>query len=234
MTNTIRDLSVQTIKTAALSAYANNPRIHSKVQVRQIADSIKAFGWTNPILVDDADGVIAGHGRLEAATLLGLAEVPVIRLSDMSEAQKRAYLIADNKLAENAGWDENLLRLELGTLEIEELDFSLETLGFSTGELDVLLNPTGDETEAPPPDPSSGPPLTEPGDLWQLGPHRLYCGNALDPVAYATLLEGRQVATMITDPPYNVRVDGHVCGSGKTKHDEFLMASGGNCQSKTA
>ncbi|MEL7481376.1 MAG: DNA methyltransferase [Pseudomonadota bacterium] len=221
-----RNLKIVFRDPASLKPYANNPRTHSKAQVRQIAESIKAFGWTNPILVDDADGVIAGHGRLEAAKLLGLTKVPVIRLADMSEAQKRAYVIADSKLAENAGWDETLLRLELGALEIEDIGFNLETLGFSTGELDVILNPSEPAPEPPPPEPVAGRPVTEPGDLWLLGEHRLYCGSALDPEAYETLLDGHQAAAMFTDPPYNVPVDGHVCGTGKIRHDEFLMASG--------
>ncbi len=226
MTNTIRDLTVQNINTAALSAYANNPRTHSKAQVKQLADSIKAFGWTNPILVDDQDRVIAGHGRLDAAKLLGLIEVPVIRLTDMTDGQRRAYIIADNKLAENAGWDDNLLRLELGALEIECPELKLESIGFSVGELDVILNSAHDTPVAPPSEPKPGPAVSRPGDLWHLGEHRLYCGSALDPEAYASLLDGERASAMFTDPPYNVPVDGHVCGKGSVRHDEFVMASG--------
>lgn len=225
MTTNIRDLRVEHKSTGSLKAYENNPRTHSKAQVRQIADSIQTFGWTNPILIDDQDRVIAGHGRLDAAMLLELSEVPVIRLTDMSDAQRRAYIIADNKLAENAGWDQTLLRLELGALEIECPELKLDTIGFSVGELDILLN-TSDDPPAPPPDPRPGPALSQPGDLWLLGEHRLYCGSALDPEAYATLLDGEQPIAMFTDPPYNVPVDGHVCGKGSIRHDEFIMASG--------
>ena len=225
MTTTIRDLKVETKSTALLKAYKNNPRSHSKTQVRQIAESIKVFGWTNPILIDNQDQVVAGHGRLEAAKLLGLPEVPVIRLTDMTDAQRRAYIIADNKLAENAGWDQTLLRLELGALEIECPELNLETIGFSVGELDVLMK-GADDTPAPPPDLRPGPPVSRPGDLWHLGDHRLYCGSALAPEAYATVLDGEQASAMFTDPPYNVPVDGHVCGKGSVRHDEFLMASG--------
>ncbi len=220
--------SIENVGVGALRPYANNPRTHSKKQIRQIAESIKVFGWTNPILVDDANGVIAGHGRLEAAKLLGMVEVPTIRVSKMSAAQKRAYVIADNKLAENAGWDKDLLRIELGGLLETELDFSIDVIGFDTGEVDLLMQDTetsdnGDD-EIPPVDP--GPPTSELGDLWLLGEHRLYCGDALDAASYETVLAGEQAQAVFTDPPYNVRIDGNVCGKGAVNHDEFVMASG--------
>lgn len=221
----LRDLNVALKSPLSLKPYANNPRTHSKAQIKQIAESIKAFGWTNPILIDDKDGVIAGHGRLEAAKLLGLTEVPVIRLTDMTEGQRRAYIIADNKLAQNAGWDQSLLRLELGALEIECPDLSLEAIGFSVGEMDVLLN-APEDTPAPLPVLKPGPTVSQPGDLRLLGDHRLYCGSALDPEAFASLLDGDKASAMFTDPPYNVPVDGHVCGKGSIRHGEFVMASG--------
>jgi DNA modification methylase len=223
--STMRDLRTSLRDPASLQPYPNNPRTHLKAQVQQLAESIKTIGWTNPILIDDKDRVIAGHGRLEAAKLLGLTEVPVIRLTDMTEGQRRAYIIADNKLAENAGWDQSLLRLELGALEIECPDLNLETIGFSVGELDVLLN-APEDTPAPLPDQKPGPAVSQPGDLWHLGDHRLYCGSALDPEAYASVLDGEKASAMFTDPPYNVPVDGHICGKGSIRHGEFVMASG--------
>lgn len=212
----------------ALKPFANNPRTHSKKQVRQIAESIKTFGWTNPILIDDEGGVIAGHGRLEAAKLLGMGAVPVIRLSTMTAAQKRAYILADNKLAENAGWDEDLLRIELQGLLDMDLDFSVEVTGFETPEIDLLLNENDasapEDEDVPAPEPGTA--VSEPGDLWLLGDHRLFCGDALEASSYEAVLNGEKAAAVFTDPPYNVRIDGHVCGNGRIRHDEFAMASG--------
>lgn len=223
---TIRDLRVDYRPVSTLTAYAGNARTHSAKQIRQIAESIKTFGWTNPILVDEAGGVIAGHGRLEAARLLGLDRVPVICLAQMTEGQKRAYIIADNKLAENAGWDENLLRIEIKSLEALDLDFRLEVTGIETPELDILLRTEDAGEEEPAPEPAPGRPVSKVGDLWQLGRHRLLVGNSLDAASYAAVTNGEPAAAMFTDPPYNVPVNGHVCGLGKIRHDEFVMASG--------
>lgn len=224
----MRDLTVEYRPIEALTPYGRNPRTHSKKQIRQLADSIKTFGWTNPILTDDEGGVIAGHGRLEAARVLGLESVPTIRVSDMSDAQKRAYVMADNKLAENAGWDRDLLRVELSALFETDLDFSIETIGFETAEIDLILGDEAvcDDADRGIPPVSNGPSVTEPGDLWIMGEHRLYCGDALDFASYAALLEGEKAAAVFTDPPYNVPVDGHVCGKGAVRHREFAMASG--------
>jgi DNA modification methylase len=227
----IRDLKVETASVSSLRPYPRNARTHSKAQIRQIADSIREYGWTNPVLVDDQGGVIAGHGRIEAAKLLGLINVPVIRLADMTEAQKRAYVIADNKLAENAGWNRSVLGLEIQELiEIDPL-FDIELTGFAMGEIDVLIGEQAveaDRTAAdrqPVIDPTQ-PLITRPGDLWTLGQHRLLCGDATKPEAFATLMNGDQARMVFTDPPYNVPVDGHVCGLGSVKHAEFAMASG--------
>jgi DNA modification methylase len=221
-------LNIETRPVADLKPYANNPRTHSKKQIQQIAESIKIFGWTNPILVDDADCIIAGHGRLEAAKLLDLAEVPVIRLSAMSPAQKRAYIIADNKLAENAGWDDEILAIELRGLLEMDLDFSIETIGFETAEIDLLLVHANQnaEPEQDIPAPSAGPATTRIGDLWLLGRHRLFCGDALDEASYSAVLGSERANAVFTDPPYNVPIDGHVCGKGAITHAEFVMASG--------
>lgn len=226
MTSEIRDLRIHHRRLGDLAPFANNARTHSPKQIRQIAESIKVFGWTNPILTDGKGGIIAGHGRLEAARLLGMEMVPTISLSDMTEAQKRAYIIADNKLAENAGWDNSILEIELGELAGMELGFDLEVIGFETGEIDVMLGAGDAAPEAPPPEPAKGQPISAPGDLWILGEHKLLCGDALAAESYKRLLEAETAAAMFTDPPYNVPVHGHVCGLGKVRHDEFVMASG--------
>ncbi len=224
MPTTIRDLTVETRAAASLTPYKNNARTHSGQQIAQIAESIKTFGWTNPILIDEAGNVIAGHGRLEAAKLLGLDHVPVLPLAGMSETQKKAYIIADNKLAENAGWDDDLLRLELTSLI--ELDFVVDVIGFEVAELDIILGEADLDDEPAVQEPDPGAAVSQHGDLWLLGDHRLYCGDALKSASYATLLDGALALAMFTDPPYNVPIDGHVCGLGKIKHDEFVMASG--------
>ena len=211
----------------ALRPRAGNPRTHSPKQVQQIADSIARFGFTNPVLVDDDNGVIAGHGRLAAAKLLGLTHVPTIRLSGMSEAEVRAYVIADNKLAENAGWDRELLGLEMQYLE--ELDFDLSLTGFAAPEIDLLISELEPVQEADPGDAVPAPQaqaVTQLGDVWQLGPHRLLCGDATKAETYAALLRGERAQLVFTDPPYNVRIDGHVGGKGDIKHREFAMAAG--------
>ncbi|MCF8880524.1 site-specific DNA-methyltransferase [Hyphobacterium sp. SN044] len=227
MTASIRDLCVETVPVSALKPYVNNPRTHSKRQIEQVAASIRTFGWTNPILVSDDLEIIAGHGRLEAARSLGLGEVPVMRLSGMSEAQRKAYVIADNRLAETAGWDEDLLRLEIGALIEMDLEFEIEAIGFETGEIDVLM--AGEAHSADPeslPEPEDGPAVSELGDVWRLGRHRLVCGDALEAASYEKLMRGELADACFTDPPYNVPIAGHVSGLGKKTHDEFVMASG--------
>lgn len=207
-----------------------NPRIHSRKQIRQIAQSIEAFGFNVPVLIDAQNRVIAGHGRLKACELLGWTEVPSICLDHLSEAQVKAFLIADNKLTENATWDQRLLGESLLELSGQDLTFSLETTGFDMAEIDLLIEGLG-ETQ-PGEDPADEIPaplpiaVTQPGDLWQLGPHRILCGNALEPEAYDLLMEGRQASIVFTDPPYNVPIDGHAGGLGKIHHRPFAMASG--------
>ncbi len=191
-----------------------------------IARSIERFGFTNPVLIDEADQIIDGHGRVAAALNLGLAEVPTLRLSHLSEVDKRAYILADNRLAEKAGWDREVLAIELGELS-GLLSEGIEITGFETAEVDLLL---GDFEEAPDPAdeapaPVAGPPVTRTGDLWRLGPHRLLCGDARDARAYARLMAGERAEMVFTDPPYNVPISGHVLGRG-TNHREFAVASG--------
>lgn len=218
----------------ALKPRPANPRTHSKMQIGQIADSIREFGFTNPVLVDEDDRIIAGHGRVEAAKQIGMTRVPTVRLGNMTEAQIRAYIIADNRLAENAGWDREILAIELQGLSASDIEFDVTITGFELPEIDVLIDELSfaDAAEETP-DPAdqvpavpAGPTVTRPGDVWQLGPHRLICGDALLGVTYCHLM-GQQKAQMVfTDPPYNVPISGHVCGLGQTQHSEFAMASG--------
>jgi ParB-like chromosome segregation protein Spo0J len=224
----IRDLKIEMLPSSALKPRSRNARTHSKRQLRQIADSIKAFGWTNPILIDGDRVVIGGHGRLAAAMSLGIAKVPTICISDMTEAQKRAYILADNRLAENAGWDRGLLALELQGLIEMDLDFDVTATGFEMGEIDVLIGASGENDKAdelPEMDPAM-PPVTQPGDLWQLGPHRLLCADATKAESHVTLMGHERAQMVFTDPPYNVPIDGHASGLGPTKHSDFMMASG--------
>ena len=207
-----------------LVPYARNARTHSDAQVAQIAGSIRAFGFNNPVLVDGESGIIAGHGRVLAARQLGLKTVPVIRLDHLSEAQKRAYILADNKLAEQAGWDRELLALELG--DLGDLGIDVGELGFDGSELDTLLNHgAGDATEELTPEPPADP-TSRQGDLWCLGHHRLLCGDATDSNAVERLLDGVTPHLMVTDPPYGVRYDPdwrNRAGASDTKRTGTVM-----------
>ena len=190
---------------ASLIPYARNARTHSEEQLALIAGSIREFGFTNPVLVDGENGVIAGHGRLLAARKLGLDRVPVIELGHLTQAQRQAYVLADNKLAERAGWDRDLLALEVG--ELSELGLDLATLGFEAGEIDALLHagqidPREEETPELPAEP-----VSRPGDLWLCGRHRVLCGDATDHAAVARLLGGVAPNLMVADPPYGVDYD---------------------------
>ncbi|MCG7519498.1 DNA methyltransferase [Ruegeria sp. Ofav3-42] len=216
-------------KTDDLIPYAGNARTHSDKQIDQIAASIRQFGFTNPVLIDEKGGIIAGHGRVAAANRLGAVEVPTVELAHLSDAERRAYVIADNRLAELAGWDRDILKIEFQALEELELDFDLEITGFETAELDLLLDYDDEETADPAdevPEPDAEQAITKPGDVWMLGAHRLICGDARDPETYATLMGDDRARAVFTDPPYNVKIDGHVCGSGAVKHREFAMAAG--------
>lgn len=200
-----------------------NARTHSKAQIAQLKSAIDAFGFTNPILVDEAGVLIAGHGRLRAARELGLAEVPTITLAGLTEAAKRALRIADNKIALNAGWDLDLLKMELGELSALDMDMDLTLTGFSTGELDVILGDGPDsEDEVIPAVPAT--PRTRPGDIWALGPHRIGCGDSRDPAFLAHVIGDAETDAAFLDPPYNVRINGHANARGR--HREFAMASG--------
>jgi DNA modification methylase len=223
-------LAIEHLPTAALRPYARNARTHSPKQIAQIAASIREFGFNNPVLIDRQAEIIAGHGRVEAAKRLGLNTVPCMRLEHLTEVQKRAYILADNRLAEKAGWDHEILAIELQFLTTIEIDFEVTVTGFEVAEIDLLLGPS--ETEAKQdtadevPAPAAGPAVTRPGDIWQIGRHRLICGDATDQSTYASLLAGETAQMVFTDPPYNVKIDGHVSGLGGVKHREFAMASG--------
>jgi DNA modification methylase len=208
-----------------------NPRRHDRRQIRQIARSIETFGFNVPILVDGQLNVIAGHGRLMAARELGYDELPTIDLGHLSEAQKLAFMIADNRLTEVSIWDDRLLAESLRDLATLDLDFSIETTGFHMGEIDLriegLAGKAGQEDPADAlPNLVTGVPVGRCGDLWILGRHRLLCGNALDQQAYERVMDGEQAAVVFADPPYNLKVDGHVSGLGRTRHREFAMGSG--------
>jgi DNA modification methylase len=216
--------------TASLRANERNPRTHGDKQIAQIAASIEEFGFANPILIDEKGVLIAGNARLAAVKHLGLPNVPTITVSGLSDAQKRALVIADNKLAENAAWDPVILGEELEFLSEIDIDFDISITGFDTVEIDQLIggldgaiDPKADEI--PPLSPEE-PAVSRLGDLWQLGPHRQHCADALDPNSYERLLEGKPAQLVFTDPPYNVTIDGHVGGKGRVRHREFVMASG--------
>lgn len=223
------DLHIEQNAPAALTPWARNARNHSKKQLRQIADSIRSFGFTNPVLIDRQNTILAGHGRVEAARMIGMVTVPCVRLEHMTEEQKRAYVIADNKIALNAGWDDTILAEELQALSQADLDFDLGVIGFEVAEIDRLVEGLAPEEPDDPADdalPAAPPPRCRLGDVWALGPHRLVIGDSLDPDVVAGLMNGAEARMAFTDPPYNVPIDGHVGGAGKVKHREFAMAAG--------
>ena len=214
----------------SLKPRSTNPRTHSKKQIGQIASAIRRFGFTNPVLVDDANGIVAGHGRVEAAKAVGLDQVPTVRLSAMSEAEIRAYVIADNRLAENAGWDRELLGLELKYLTDLDIDFDVTLTGFELPEIDLLIGELSLDGDNDPADAvvevAAGPAVTRPGDIWRIGGHRLICGDFTRSETYQALLGEQRAQLVFTDPPYNVPISGHVGGLGAVQHREFAMASG--------
>jgi len=221
---------VEAVAISALQPYARNARTHSRRQIKKIAASIEQFGFVNPVLIDGDSMIIAGHGRVAAAKQLGWAEVPALRIEHLSQAEKRAYILADNRLAEEAGWDQEMLAIELQGLI--ELDFSIEIAGFDMAEVDQILDAraeadgsdSNDDDIPPFPDPEAA--VTRPGDLWRLGDHFLLCADATDAESYDRLLGDERASMVFTDPPYNVPIQGHVSGLGKVRHREFAMAAG--------
>jgi DNA modification methylase len=208
---------------------ATNPRKHNRTQVRAIANSIQNFGFNAPILIDRNNQIVAGHGRYEAAKLLNLAEVPVISLEHLTETRARAYMLADNKLTDRSQWDDTKVAIHLKELSELALDFEIEAIGFELPEIDFRIqsldrsdaSDRADEFE-----PATGPAVSVLGDLWLLGEHRLLCGSALDASGYDRLLDTEKAAGIFTDPPYNVKIQGHVGGRGSISHREFAMAAG--------
>lgn len=202
-------------------------RRYAKSQIRKIGRSIERFGFVNPILIDRNNNVIAGVARIQAARELGLTEAPVVRVEHLSEQEARLYRLADNRLAEEAEWNIPELQQEFNELIILDLDITLA--GFETPEIDLIFEGPGEEID--PADAlealnSDADPITRHGDTWLIGPHRVHCGDARDPAAYATLIGTDRVQAVFTDPPYNVPVAGHMGGLGRHKHREFVMASG--------
>ena len=226
---------VEIVSTRDLRPSSRNARTHSKAQIQQIAQSIAAFGFTNPIIADASNRIVAGHGRHSAALALGLKRVPVIRLEGLSPLELRAYALADNRLAEKAGWDDELLALELQELSALDLDFSIETTGFEIPEIDQLiakLDERGGQKEIDqaaeicPSINHTLPTVSAGGDIWILSEHRLAVGDVRDAALIERLMVGSKAAAVVTDPPYNVRIPGFASGKGKAKHKDFAMASG--------
>lgn len=212
-------MKIEQVKLDALIPYARNSRTHSDAQVAQIAASIKEFGFTNPVLIDETGSIIAGHGRVMAARKLAIADVPSIRLTHLTEAQKKAYVIADNKLALNAGWDDEMLAVEL--TDLKDMGFDLDLTGFSTDEIEALLAPTGTEgltdEDAVPEVPEA--PVTVLGDVWLLGKHRVMCGDSTSIDAVEKLMDGQKADMVFTDPPYGISIvsDGGKVGGKKNE-----------------
>lgn len=216
---------IERIGVEALLPYAKNSRTHSDEQVAQIAASIKEFGFNNPILIDKDNTIIAGHGRLLAARRAGMAEVPCIRLDHLTETQRKAYVIADNRLALNAGWDNDMLTIELN--ELLEDNFALDILGFDSNELKALLDPIKateglTDEDAVPEAPEE--PKTKPGDIWIMGRHRLMCGDSTSMDAVDKLMDGNKVDMVFTDPPYNVAFNGRSGRHDVIKNDNLPEA----------
>ena len=225
------EIEIAAVKTADLAINPRNARKHSQKQIAQIAVSIHEFGFTNPILINEKRRVIAGHGRLLAAKELGLEFIPAIKLAHLSEAQERALAIADNKIALNSSWDLEILSEELEFMSAPDFEIEVGIIGFDTPEIDLIIGEPVETSKLDPADEPisidrSKPAITQSGDLWICGKHRLYCGSALDAAAYDRLMDGEQAQMVITDPPYNVKIDGHVSGLGKARHQEFAMAAG--------
>ena len=200
-------MEIKELPIESLTPYTKNARTHSPDQIAQVVASIKEFGWTNPVLIDGDRGIIAGHGRVLAAESMGMEKIPTIELSYLSEAQKRAYILADNQLALNAGWDQELLQYELN--QIDEMGFDLKTIGFNGEELDELLGdkePGGNTDEdAIPDEPVKAASI--PGDIWICGNHVVICGDSTDPKTYKALMQDDTAQTIWTDPPYNVKYE---------------------------
>ena len=228
MTKTTEELKISIVPIDSINPYENNARKHSEKQIQQIANSINQFGFINPIVIDDKGEIIAGHGRVEAAKLLKLKNVPVIKADHLTEAEIKAYRITDNKTTDNSSFDNKLLKIDLAKLSIST-EFDIGVTGFETAEIDIILdnNVTLDkDSDDEVPEIDDSPVVTQLGDIWQLGNHMVICGDAKKPETYQGFSRNFKADAVITDPPYNVKIDGHVGGNGKIKHREFVEASG--------
>jgi DNA modification methylase len=224
---TSHKLAVEYRSIDELIPYANNPRKHSRAQIRKLQRSLKKFGWINPLIIDSHNNLLCGHGRLEAAERNGETMVPVIDIGDMTEADRIAYIIADNKLAEEGEWSKKLLRSELSGLI--ELGYEVELTGFGTFEIDGILSFGDDETavddnvELPP---ENAVPVSRNDDMWTIGKHRMIVGDARDLAVHERLLDGERAQLIVTDPPYGCGIANNVSGNGKVKHSDFVMGAG--------
>jgi DNA modification methylase len=215
------------LRSSDLKLNPRNARFHPEAQIEQIARSINRFGFTNPILADGQNNVLAGEGRVKAAQRLKLNRIPVLKIEHLTEAEKRAYVLADNKLAEASGWVPDILAIELQ--ELTSLDFDLELTGFSTSEIDALLgaeDPGQEDADDICPEYEPANAVTQNGDCWRAGSHVLVCGDARDRNIYTRLMAGKKAAYAITDPPYNIKIDGNAAGHGRVHYREFAFGSG--------
>ena len=227
LTNSPR-LQIEEIPIAQLKRKKLNARRHPEKQITMLSRSIDNFGFLIPALVDEENHLLSGEARVEAAARLGMTKIPVIRVQHLSDAEKRAYIIADNKLAELGSWDPDILRRELQFFVELDVNFDFSTIGFETAEVDLILDSKIDHSEddSPPQIDRNAPAVSQPGDLWLADQHRILCGNALTAESYQTLLGDDRAKLIVADPPYNVPIVGHVSGSGSVRHREFVMASG--------
>ena len=221
-------LEIEELEIRQLKRKARNPRQHPEKQVVMLSRNIDTFGFLVPCLIDEANNLLSGELRVEAAARLGMTRLPVIRVRHLSEAEKRAYIIADNKLAELAVWDREILRSELQFLKVLDVDFDFSVIGFETPEVDIILE---SDLDNPKEDAlllidQNLPAVSRLGDFWRAERHRVFCGDALAALSYQTLLDGELAQLVVTDPPYNVPIHGHVGGCGTVHHREFPMASG--------
>jgi DNA modification methylase len=225
----LHDVEIAIRPIASLKPNPRNARTHPRRQIQKIAESIARFGFNSPVLIDENFEIIVGHGRVEAAKLVGLTEVPTVCLKHMSKAEQRAYALADNRLAAEAGWDDELLKLDFQEIFDLDPELDLTVTGFEIAEIDLILGDDGAEPDAlddfAPPAVES-PAITRIGDLWHLGPHRILCGDAMDAASYTRLLDAEQAQMVFTDPPYNVPIQGHASGLGRVHHRPFPMGSG--------
>lgn len=222
-------LQLEHLSVTSLTPNLRNARRHPRKQINKLAKIIDKLGFSVPIVIDEAGVILAGHGRLEAAIELGLAEVPCIRLTDLSEAEKIAFCVADNRVGDESTFDDAAIKGLL--IELTDLKFDTTLTGFEPGEIDFRIDGAagavlGDPADLPPAGLSDAGPVSRTGDLWLLGGHRLFCGSALDADSYVTLLDGELAQMVFTDSPWNVKIQGHVSGLGQHKHNEFFQASG--------